>query len=132
MKLSPIAYEGEVYAYHFICPGCKDTHTIPFKPHPNPEYRGSAVWGFNNDVNSPTFTPSLLVRSGHYAYHSSGDHSSCWCTYNKEHADDPAPFTCYICHSFIRDGNIQFLSDCTHHLAGKTVPLDEINLEDSK
>lgn len=28
-----------------------------------------------------------------------------------------------VCHSFIRDGQIQFLSDCTHALAGQTVPL---------
>lgn len=28
------------------------------------------------------------------------------------------------CHSFVRDGQIQFLSDCTHALAGKTVPLE--------
>lgn len=28
-----------------------------------------------------------------------------------------------ICHSFVTDGNIQFLSDCTHSLAGQTVPL---------
>lgn len=27
------------------------------------------------------------------------------------------------CHSFIRGGSIQFLSDSTHALAGKTVPL---------
>lgn len=27
------------------------------------------------------------------------------------------------CHSWINDGKIQFLSDCTHKLAGQTVPL---------
>lgn len=27
------------------------------------------------------------------------------------------------CHLFIRDGNLQFLSDCTHHLRGQTVPM---------
>ena len=29
-----------------------------------------------------------------------------------------------VCHSFVTDGNIQFLSDCTHSLAGQTVPLE--------
>lgn len=28
-----------------------------------------------------------------------------------------------VCHSFITDGQIQFLNDCTHPLAGQTVPL---------
>lgn len=31
-----------------------------------------------------------------------------------------------MCHSFIRDGFIQYLSDCTHHLAGQTIELPEI------
>lgn len=30
----------------------------------------------------------------------------------------------HICHSFVRDGLIQYLPDCTHHLAGQTVPLE--------
>ena len=29
------------------------------------------------------------------------------------------------CHSFITDGNIQFLTDSVHHLAGKTVDIPE-------
>ncbi|MCZ4340562.1 hypothetical protein O4H52_03015 [Sphingomonadaceae bacterium G21617-S1] len=28
-----------------------------------------------------------------------------------------------VCHSFVRNGQIEFLSDCTHALAGQTVPL---------
>lgn len=31
---------------------------------------------------------------------------------------------------FIRDGQIQFLGDCTHALAGKTVPLPEFTFLD--
>jgi hypothetical protein len=30
-----------------------------------------------------------------------------------------------ICHSFITDGRIQFLGDCTHRLAGQTVPIPD-------
>src|SRR5436309_254590 len=29
-----------------------------------------------------------------------------------------------VCHSFVRDGLIEFLGDCTHPLAGRTVPLE--------
>jgi hypothetical protein len=32
-----------------------------------------------------------------------------------------------VCHSLIRDGQIQFLTDCTHELAGQTVPLAPID-----
>jgi len=34
------------------------------------------------------------------------------------------------CHSFITDGQIKFLGDCTHELAGQTValkPFDEVS-----
>jgi hypothetical protein len=30
------------------------------------------------------------------------------------------------CHIFVRDGKIQFLNDCTHELAGKTVPMEPL------
>ena len=30
-----------------------------------------------------------------------------------------------ICHSFVTDGRIQFLGDCTHKLAGQTVDLPD-------
>jgi hypothetical protein len=55
-------------------------------------------WTFNGDLEKPTFNPSLL------------------CTW--KHGDVE-----HRCHSFVRDGVIQFLSDCTHDLAGQTVAL---------
>lgn len=57
------------------------------------------VWGWNGSMDKPTFTPSLLVT---------------W------------PGEERRCHSFITDGRIQFLGDCTHELVGQTVDLDEI------
>lgn len=98
----------------FYCSGCKEYHAI------NISGNGCPIWGFNGDYDKPTFSPSILVKSGHYT---SGHKDSCWCTFNKEHPDDPAPFTCGICHSFITDGKIQYLSDCTHELAGQTIEL---------
>jgi hypothetical protein len=57
-------------------------------------------WNFNGDLTRPTLDGSLLVRSGN--------------------ANGPT-----VCHSFVKDGQIQFLGDCTHELAGKTVPLEQ-------
>ena len=99
-----------------MCPGCKGHHVI------------NDLWSFNGDIDKPTFSPSVLVRSGHYAPHfKPGD--NCWCTYNAEQekkGEPLAPFKCTICHSFVRDGKIQFLNDCTHELAGQTVELPEV------
>lgn len=57
-------------------------------------------WQFNGDYDRPTFSPSFLT----------------WI--------DPQPFISgKRCHSYVRDGSIEYQSDCTHELAGKTVPL---------
>lgn len=95
----------------FWCPGCKETHQF------------NTTWAISGTDDAPTVNPSVLVTSGHYvSAHKSGD--SCWCTYNKEHPDKPGP-SCSRCHSFIRNGSIEFLGDCTHELKGKTVPMEE-------
>lgn len=100
----------------FWCPGCKEHHQIPILP-------ASNAWGFNGNYDKPTFSPSVLVTSGHYVPGYNSD--KCWCTWNKEHPAQPAPCKCYRCHSFVRDGKIQYLSDCTHELAGQTVDMRE-------
>ncbi|WP_080839959.1 DUF6527 family protein [Cohnella massiliensis] len=56
-------------------------------------------WQFNGNVEAPTFSPSIKVEVGRYP--------------------DPPD----ICHSFVRDGKIQYLNDCTHELKGQTVEL---------
>ena len=55
-------------------------------------------WTFNGDMEKPTFSPSMLVNGI---------------------APDPR------CHLFVRDGKIQYLADCEHELAGKTVEMVE-------
>jgi hypothetical protein len=96
--------------FGFYCPGCEEMHYV------------GASWGFDGNLEAPTITPSLLVTSGHYSPSFQAG-SPCWCTYNAEHPDEPRAFMCERCHSFIRAGDIQFRSDCTHELAGKTVPI---------
>lgn len=66
------------------------------------------VHKYNGNVNLPTVSPSLL-------------HSN--------------PQRYKTCHSFMRDGRIQFLGDCWHELKGQTVdlpdyPSDEILVRD--
>lgn len=105
------SYEGGQVA--FWCPGCDTSHTVSVAP---------GGWGYNGNADRPTFEPSVLVRAGH---HSDRNNGSCWCTFYKE--NPPAPgervFKCFRCHSFVRDGQIQFLDDCSHDLKGQTVPL---------
>lgn len=77
------------------CPGCGALHsfilanddgTIPTGP----------VWTWDGNVESPTFSPSMLVRWG------DGE----------------------VCHSFVEAGRWRFLDDSTHALAGEVgVPM---------
>jgi hypothetical protein len=100
----------------FWCPGCQAAHDVSVGI--------GGAWDWNGDAERPTFSPSLLMRQGHYAY-SGEPREHCWCTYNRDHPLKPAPFSCQQCHSFVRDGQIEFLSDCSHDLAGKTVPIPD-------
>lgn len=113
-------YDGIPQGVSFECPGCGYSHMMPTPQYNG--YNGKCVWGFNDNFNKPTFTPSILYRTGHYIPEWNG--KGCWCSYNKEHPD--CRFECVICHSFVTDGKIQFLTDCTHHLAGKIVELPDI------
>ncbi|MDB5358827.1 MAG: hypothetical protein JWO51_124 [Rhodospirillales bacterium] len=108
---------GTLKGLTFFCPGCQERHQVTTNG-PNP-------WGWNGDLVRPTFTPSVLVTSGHFM--PGRDGKNCWCIYSATHPDEPASFVCKRCHSFVTDGQIQFLGDCTHALAGKTVPLPPVD-----
>lgn len=104
----------------FYCPGCKDTHTIRIGDGAGPG------WAYNGNADNPTFTPSVLVRTGHYC-NPGQQPGDCACDYQERYPDEgPWPWPCGICHSFVTNGQIQFLSDCTHELAGQTVPLPDL------
>jgi hypothetical protein len=113
-----VVKKGNADYYCFRCPGCGDIHSIPVHGEKN-------AWGFNDNVDKPTFTPSLLVRCGHYCSGQEG--KECWCTYRKEHPENKNAPKCSLCHSFITDGKIQFLGDCTHDLKGQTIELPELD-----
>lgn len=107
-------YHGEL---GFLCPGCKEIHFIndsETELQSEEHYKAMGfhrpdIWTFNNDFESPTIRASVLTRR--YCFNSAtGKH-------DKE---------IERCHSFVTDGNIQFLSDCQHALAGQTVELPQI------
>ncbi len=71
-------------------------------------------WVFmNNDVDRPTFVPSILVT---------GDLPL---TPDEQAMQPPPVPRARCCHSQIRQGRITYYPDCTHELAGQTVNLPE-------
>lgn len=97
----------------FFCPACQDIHIID-----------TTRWLFTIKNEKGTIQPSVLVKSGHYA-DSYKQEDGCWCTYNAEHPEEKDNYKCGICHSFVADDTISFLNDCTHDLAGHSVPLQD-------
>jgi len=58
-------------------------------------------WSWNGDVEKPTLKPSIKTTEyldGEYV----------------------------VCHSFVNDGIVKFLSDCTHDMVNREIPLKEI------
>jgi hypothetical protein len=98
-KLRSVAFttDGSAVGIAFWCPGCGESHAVCTRG--DPALR--PVWGWDGNIAAPTITPSIKVTKGHG--HKPPD----------------------VCHSFVRAGSIQFLGDCTHALAGNTVPLPD-------
>lgn len=92
---------------HFWCPGCDDVHGITVES-PN-------GWSWNGDLERPTFDPSVKVMPHKTLIDATLDGDALTAPENVT--------TTPLCHSFVRDGRIEFLSDSTHALAGQTVDL---------
>lgn len=61
-------------------------------------------WSWNGDTEKPTLKPSILTT-----YPIIGGET-------------------YRCHTFVNDGKVQFLQDCSHELVGQTVDLLDVAL----
>jgi len=87
-------------SWWFFCPGCEIHHRFTTKLGTN---ESGPVWTFNGNIDKPTFSPSLLC--------------------NRDHAEPERGV--HRCHLFLREGMVQFLGDCTHELAGQTLPVED-------
>lgn len=92
----------------FYCPGCQAEHLI-FVDLPG-------AWTWNRNLDKPSVSPSILVRAVVPLNDSEIER-----VMNGEHVEPVLT----VCHSFIEDGKIRFLNDCTHDLAGQIVDIPE-------
>jgi hypothetical protein len=105
MKAKPYHWNGRSYvpcdaidATHvqLAMPGPIMYRMIPVQGHGTRQ--GTGNWTWNGDTEKPTLRPSILTSDGERGTR---------------------------CHSWVTDGNVQFLDDCTHELKGQTLPLLE-------
>lgn len=112
----------------FRCPGCNEAHQVRvLEVGPRGSERVGPCWSFNGNGDAPTFTPSILVRAVRI---DGGDAEieRILDTYKlpeEREAMLADKRINTVCHSFVTDGRIQFLGDCTHALAGQTVDLPD-------
>lgn len=64
---------------------------------------GGNGWQWNQDTERPTLAPSIRTS-----------------------AEFGEKRESKVCHSYVTDGKIQFLGDCTHEFAGQTLDLLEV------
>ncbi len=80
-------------------PGETGSLVLPVEHKDNAKLK-EPCWRWNKDTERPTIRPSIRTRMGRKMER--------------------------VCHSFVTDGEVNFLTDCTHDLAGKTVPLPDV------
>lgn len=136
------------------CPGCDSVH--PFRIYTT---GAGDTWEWDDNLEAPTFSPSLLCYSS--VHLCAGEHEPVPCPdydtcdepshsighevdgvltwrfphgvpdgagesvygHGQPHTREPAFGNC---HSFLKAGRWQFLSDSAHHLAGQTVDMVDL------
>lgn len=134
--------ELKTIGWMFYCPGCRCNHYFDSR------------WTFNGNEECPTFHPSLHCTTGWAPKEriTVSDTMSIPREMLPDHVGDTISMSdlkhalhCetreeiskivndffekqppHVCHSFVTDGKIRFLSDCTHDLADQTVPMEDL------
>ncbi|HLP99212.1 MAG TPA: DUF6527 family protein [Sideroxyarcus sp.] len=105
----------------FFCPGCECYHRIQYGEGNGPR------WGWNGDAEKPTFTPSILVRGTKMTDKGEAAYEEWRAAGFPKPAPEKFDSVDTVCHSFVTEGRIQFLGDCTHALAGQTVDIPDFD-----
>lgn len=89
------------------CPACEEMHAFAID---GKNYNG-AQWTWDGNVEYPTFTPSMNIRTDPRPTVPVGRPDAGWID---------------VCHYFLRAGVIEYLGDCTHAMKWQSVPLPEL------
>lgn len=128
------------------CPGCDSLHPFRVKgPNGETPPGDEPLWDWDGNEESPTFNPSLLIYSTVHLCGPGVEHikpcpnpEECDHLGHRVITEDDGTEVLYIrdedqpckgmgnCHSFLHNGQWQFLGDSAHHLAGQTVPMVDL------
>lgn len=100
-------------ALMFVCPGCEMPYTLPDGTEHTPSglhmvavnsLNKTPQWTWDGNLELPTLSPSILTHTHPY--------------------ENGMPMG--RCHSYLKAGVFEFLSDCTHALSGQFVPIPDL------
>lgn len=86
------------------CPACEEMHILP------------DTWKFDGNLESPTFSPSFR-HSGHKTINVDGRWTGEW------ERDANGKAIPSVCHYILTAGVLNYCGDCTHAMAGQSIPL---------
>lgn len=106
----------DCWSLMFVCPGCvaggppgyEGIHILLVNA---PEGSGKASWDFDGNLEAPTLSPSILTN---------GTRSE------DARRNDDGTYRFARCHSYLRNGIFEFLTDSEHPLAGQKVPIPDL------
>lgn len=126
MKALPLKMAADGNS-HSPCKPHEATHVMLHMPGPIPNRiipvilkgtrAGTGCWTWNGDTEKPTLRPSIATSGCRQITDEEGARIMAG-----EELDLPK----INCHTWVNDGMVQFLADCTHELAGQTLPLLEV------
>lgn len=94
-------YNG-IRSVAFVNPRNGELFVLAIEPHPSNPAR--PVWQYDGNAERPTIRASVLRRSG--------------------------PGGKFVDHFFVTAGVVEYCGDCTHEHAGKSLPLEPVDLSD--
>jgi hypothetical protein len=87
------------HGFAWWCPACEEAHPLPY----------GRDWTFDGNLEAPTFTPSFK-------------HDWNWGPMVKPGKREGLN----VCHYIITAGQVAYCGDCTHAMAGKTIPMPDL------
>lgn len=105
----------------YWCQGCNELHGI--------NYEGGtagANWTWNGDMDKPVFSPSVLYQRDMWTPPVNSENIEQWRAAPWEQHQVK-----HVCHTFVgcngaQPGEVIFLGDCTHALAGTVQPFPDL------
>lgn len=117
-------WEGEGKAgYSYWCQGCQSAHSVVTE--------GPGAWSFNGDLLKPVFTPSVLTTREFFSPAGLERRRAFAEQHGRAPTREEVPYDAKdVCHTFVgcngaQPGQVIFLGDCTHALAGQVLPLPD-------